>query len=123
MPTTPQSISTRSAPSRLVATVSRSHLDARTEAFLARLPVGERAAIGSSAKFCLVADGGADLYARLAPTSEWDIAAGHAVLAAAGGIVTAPDGEPIQYGGVDREFRVPAFVAWGDREAAHRYGG
>jgi 3'(2'), 5'-bisphosphate nucleotidase len=82
--------------------------------------VGERQGVGSSVKFGYVAEGSADLYARLAPTSEWDIAAGHAVLAAAGGSVTTPDGQPIRYGGAARNFKVPAFIAWGDREAAQR---
>jgi 3'(2'), 5'-bisphosphate nucleotidase len=99
---------------------SRSHLNAGTEALLARLPVSERQGIGSSVKFGYLAEGSADLYARLAPTSEWDIAAGHAVLAAAGGSVTTPDGQPIQYGGAASDFKVPAFIAWGDRDAAQR---
>ena len=54
--------------------------------------------MGSSLKFCLIAEGEADLYPRLAPTHEWDTAAGHAVLAAAGGDVLTPDGEPLRYG-------------------------
>jgi 3'(2'), 5'-bisphosphate nucleotidase len=120
-PNAPEAISTRRAPpSGLVAMTSRSHFDSATQALLARLPVGERQAIGSSAKFGYVAEGSADLYARLAPTSEWDIAAGHAVVVAAGGSVTTPDGQPIRYGGVASDFRVPAFIAWGDRDAAHR---
>src|SRR5262245_20247095 len=119
----PTAIHTRKAPAEgLVAAVSRSHRDARTESLLGRLPVAERTALGSSAKFCLVAEGTADLYARLAPTSEWDIAAGHAVVVAAGGTVTCPDGSPIQYGAARHDFRVPAFMAWGDQEAARRYG-
>jgi 3'(2'), 5'-bisphosphate nucleotidase len=117
-PNAPEAISTRRAPSELVAMTSRSHLDARTEALLARLPVRERQAIGSSVKFGYVAEGSADIYARLAPTSEWDIAAGHAVLVAAGGSVTTPDGQPIRYGGVASDFKVPAFIAWGDCDAA-----
>src|SRR5262249_50858841 len=117
----PTRIRPRPAPDALVAAVSRSHPDAGTEAFLRRLPVRARTAIGSSAKFGLVAEGSADLYARLGPTSEWDIAAGHAVLVAAGGSVTAPDGEPIQYGGVARGFRVPPLAARGDRDAARRH--
>lgn len=111
----------RAPPYGLVAALSRSHGDAQTEALLGRLPVAERTTLGSSAKFCLVAEGSADLYARLAPTCEWDIAAGHAVLAAAGGTVMTPDGGRIQYGGAQREFRVPAFLAWGDGDAARRY--
>jgi len=54
--------------------------------------------IGSSLKFCIVAEGKADIYPRLSPTSEWDTAAGHAVLLAAGGRVDGLDGAPLQYG-------------------------
>jgi 3'(2'), 5'-bisphosphate nucleotidase len=60
----------------------------------------------------MLAEGAADLYPRLGPTSEWDIAAGHAVLLAAGGGVLRPDGRPLLYGQAD--FRVPAFIAFGD---------
>ena len=65
--------------------VSRSHLDAATDAYVDRLTQPEKIACGSALKFCLLAEGSADLYPRLGPTSEWDIAAGHAVLVAAGG--------------------------------------
>jgi 3'(2'), 5'-bisphosphate nucleotidase len=65
--------------------------------------------IGSSLKFCMVAEGKADIYARASPTSEWDTAAGHAVLLAAGGLVDGPDGEPLRYG--KRAFLNRAFVA------------
>jgi 3'(2'), 5'-bisphosphate nucleotidase len=117
----PAAIRVRPAPSHgLVAALSRSHFDAQTEAFIDRLPIVERTSLGSSAKFCLIAEGSADVYPRLSPTCEWDIAAGHAVLAAAGGAVLAPDGQPISFGQLP-EFRVPAFVAWGDTEAARRY--
>jgi 3'(2'), 5'-bisphosphate nucleotidase len=117
----PAAIRVRPAPSHgLVAALSRSHLDTQTEAFLDRLPIVERTSLGSSAKFCLIAEGSADVYPRLAPTCEWDIAAGHAVLAAAGGAVLTPDGRPISFGR-SPEFLVPAFVAWGDGEAARRY--
>ena len=100
--------------------VSRSHLDPDTAALLSRLPVHERVACGSSLKFCRVAEGGADLYPRLAPTFEWDVAAGNAVLAGAGGLVTRPDGTPLVYGQVADEFRVPAFLAFGDPAAVPR---
>jgi 3'(2'), 5'-bisphosphate nucleotidase len=117
----PTAIRIRRAPSHgLVAALSRSHFDAQTEAFLDRLPIAERTSLGSSAKFCLIAEGSADVYPRLSPTCEWDIAAGHAVLAAAGGTVLTPDGRPISFGQLP-EFRVPAFVAWGDSDAARRY--
>ena len=112
-------IRTRPAPvDGLVATVSRSHLDPATLAFLARRPVKQRISAGSALKFCRVAEGNADVYPRFSPTCEWDIAAGHAVIMAAGGTVTAPDGTALSYGHGERNFRVPGFVAWGDRSAA-----
>ena len=98
----------------LVAAVSRSHLDADTVAFLDRLAVAERMAFGSALKFCRIAEGAADVYPRLSPTSEWDIAAGHAIVAAAGGLVTAPSGEALRYGHAAADFKVPGFIAWGD---------
>jgi 3'(2'), 5'-bisphosphate nucleotidase len=76
----------------------------------------------SALKFCRLAEGAADVYPRLSPTSEWDVAAGHALLLAAGGLITAPDGGSLRYGRAEEEFRVPAFIAWGDPEAAERYG-
>ena len=69
---------------------------------------------GSAVKFCLVAEGSADIYPRLSPTSEWDVAAGHALVMAAGGIVTRPDGTALTYGNVAANFRVPGFVAIAD---------
>jgi 3'(2'), 5'-bisphosphate nucleotidase len=99
----------------LVAAVSRSHLDAATEAYLARLGAVERIACGSALKFCRVAEGTADIYPRLGPTCEWDVAAGDAIVAAAGGAVTTPDGAPLAYGRAAEAFRVPAFIAWGER--------
>jgi len=96
------------------AVVSRSHLDPATEAFLARLGLVTRSASGSAIKFCQIADGSADVYPRLATTCEWDVAAGHALVAAAGGIVTTPDGGSLTFGHADKNFRVPAFIAWGD---------
>ncbi len=70
-------------------------------------------AMDSSIKLCIIADGQADLYARHGPTMEWDIAAGHAVLAAAGGTVRQPDGKPFVYGKADQGFRNGWFVARG----------
>ncbi len=70
-------------------------------------------AMDSSIKLCIIADGQADLYARHGPTMEWDIAAGHAVLAAAGGSVVQPDGSPFLYGKADQGFRNGWFVARG----------
>jgi len=118
-----RAIHTRAAPrSGLVAVASRSHLDAETEGFLTRLPIAERVSCGSAVKFCQVAEGAADVYPRLSTTCEWDVAAGHALLVAAGGAVTMPDGGPLGYGRRDANFRVPAFVAWGDPSALARFG-
>ena len=93
------SIRTRARPaSGARVLISRSHLDSATDAFVDRLTRPEKIACGSALKFCLLADGTADIYPRLAPTSEWDIAAGHAVLLAAGGDVRKPDGSALRYG-------------------------
>jgi 3'(2'), 5'-bisphosphate nucleotidase len=99
----------------VVAAVSRSHLDSATVALLDRLHVTNRMACGSALKFCRIAEGAADIYARLAPTCEWDVAAGHALVAAAGGTVTLPDGGALRYGETGSDYGVPAFIAWGDR--------
>lgn len=99
----------------LVAVTSRSHLNRETEEFLGKLPIAGRTDAGSSLKFALVARGDADVYPRLAPTMEWDTAAGHAVLAAAGGSVVTETGDALTYGHADRRFRNPGFVAWGER--------
>jgi 3'(2'), 5'-bisphosphate nucleotidase len=110
-------IRTRARPDRAVRVmVSRSHLDAATIAYVHRIPQAERLACGSALKFCRLAEGAADLYPRLGPTSEWDVAGGHAVLLAAGGDVLRPDGSPLLYGQTD--FRVPAFIAFGDPSMA-----
>jgi 3'(2'), 5'-bisphosphate nucleotidase len=114
-------IRTRPSPrSGLIAAISRSHLDPQTQAYLARLPISDRRACGSAVKFCQVAEGSADVYARFSPTCEWDVAAGHAVLAAAGGVVNTPEGAPVSYGRMAENFGVPAFIAWGDPSAAAR---
>ncbi len=73
--------------------------------------MAERISAGSSLKFCLVAEGRADIYPRFGPTMEWDTAAGHAVLAAAGGKVTTRDGAPFRYR--KPGFRNPEFIATG----------
>src|SRR5690606_21638197 len=85
-------IRARPRPGKLIALVSRSHPDRASDEFLTRLPVAEKIPLGSSLKFARIAEGAADVYARLAPTNEWDIGAGTALLTAAGGTVTAPDG-------------------------------
>ena len=76
---------------------SRSHASAQTAAYLARLGPHVVSGMGSSLKFCLLAEGKADLYVRFGPTSEWDTAAGQAVLEAAGGHVTRMDGHRMRY--------------------------
>jgi 3'(2'), 5'-bisphosphate nucleotidase len=112
-PAPPQAIHVRQpTPHALTVMVSRSHLDARTKAYVDGMPGAKLVPCGSSMKFCRLAEGGADLYPRLTPTHDWDIAAGHAILAAAGGKVIAPSGAPIAYG--SSELLIPAFVAWGD---------
>jgi 3'(2'), 5'-bisphosphate nucleotidase len=112
-----------SPPSGLVAVVSRSHLEPQTQALLARLPIADRRACGSAVKFGQIAEGSADVYPRLSATCEWDVAAGHALVAAAGGAVVTPEGAPLTYGRVFESFRVPAFVAWGDPSAVSRFDG
>lgn len=109
-------IAARAANDRgLVAVASRSHLDPETERFLGSLSLAGRVQAGSALKFGLLAKGEADVYPRLAPTMEWDTAAGHAVLAAAGGTVEDTTGRPMTYGHIEREFRNPGFIAWGRR--------
>jgi len=103
------------------AVVSRSHLDPKTEQWLQRFAQVERVDCGSSVKFCRIAEGAADVYPRLGRTSEWDIAAGHAVLTAAGGVVLTPEGGTLPYGQVDRDLKVPSFVAWCSAADARRY--
>ena len=104
------------------AMVSRSHLDPKTEEWLTRFADVQRMDCGSSVKFCRIAEGKADVYPRLGRTSEWDIAAGDAVLSAAGGAVVSLDGTPVRYGQVARELKVPSFVAWCDPGDAAKYG-
>ena len=105
------------SPDRVQVLASRSHGDAAAlDAFLATYLAGRRVAqlgtAGSSLKLCLLAAGQADLYPRLGRTMEWDIAAGHAVLAAAGGSVCRIDsGAPLDYG--KPGYENPHFVAAG----------
>jgi 3'(2'), 5'-bisphosphate nucleotidase len=105
-----RTIATRQRGDQLTAVASKSHLNQATIDYL------EEAAgacgyvsVGSSLKFCIVAEGKADIYPRASPTSEWDTAAGHAILLAAGGLVDGPDGSPLGYG--KRAFLNRAFVA------------
>jgi 3'(2'), 5'-bisphosphate nucleotidase len=97
--------------------VSRSHLDSRSEAFIAGRPGAIRQVLGSAVKFGRVAEGVVDVYPRLAPTSEWDVAAGCAIVTAAGGRITDAHGADLQFGTGRRgvgDFIVPEFIAWGD---------
>lgn len=109
-----ETISTRSWPDAPVAAVSRSHMDDGTDKFVSALGPITRVPCGSAIKFCHIAEGSADVYPRLATTCEWDVAAGHALVVAAGGLVTTPLGIPLTYGRAAENFRVPAFVAWAD---------
>lgn len=99
-------------PHGLIAFTSRSHATQSTDEFLQHLPITQKRKASSSLKFCLIARGEADLYARLGQTSEWDTAAGQAILTAAGGCVTTLDGEPLQYGKRDGGYANPKFIAW-----------
>jgi 3'(2'), 5'-bisphosphate nucleotidase len=103
-------IRTRDRGQAITAVASKSHFNQPTADYLGQA-VGEcdYVGIGSSLKFCIVAEGQADIYPRLSPTSEWDTAAGHAVLLAAGGSVDGPDGNPLSYG--KRAFINRGFVA------------
>ena len=101
-----------------IAAVSRSHGDARSEAFIASRPGAVRERLGSAVKFGRLAEGAADIYPRLAPTSEWDVAAGHAIVTAAGGKVTDARGANLRYGEGRDGFIIPEFIAWGDAAAA-----
>jgi 3'(2'), 5'-bisphosphate nucleotidase len=117
-------IHTRPLPPRgepWIVAASRSHGDPRTEAFIAGRPGAIRQALGSAVKFGRIAEGGADIYPRLSPTCEWDIAAGHAIVTAAGGKITDGHGADLQFGiGRRDDFIVPEFIAWGDPKAATR---
>ena len=94
------------------AVASRSHITPELATYLDHIGAGERVNIGSSLKFALLANGEADVYPRPSPTMEWDTAAGHAVLLAAGGKVFGTDGAPLGYAKSD--FFNPGFVAVGD---------
>ncbi len=105
-----RAIHTRERGAELTAVASKSHLNQATIDYL-EAAAGKCAyvSVGSSLKFCIVAEGKADIYPRAAPTSEWDTAAGHAILLAAGGLVDGPDGSALRYG--KRAFLNRAFVA------------
>jgi 3'(2'), 5'-bisphosphate nucleotidase len=95
----------------LMVVASKSHRDQATDDYIARYAVRDMTSAGSSLKFCLVATGEADFYPRLGRTMEWDTAAGHAVLAAAGGeVVRFDDHRPLTYG--KPGFENPFFLAY-----------
>jgi 3'(2'), 5'-bisphosphate nucleotidase len=108
-----RSIAARHCPSHgATVAYSRSHADTtRLEDWLADYAVAERVVAGSALKFCLIAEGAADLYPRFGPTMEWDTAAGQALVEAAGGSMTRLDGTPFRYG--KPGFRNPGFVVRG----------
>ena len=112
-----QPIRTRPQVEPAIAVASKSHFTQATADYLEQSigVAGGHVSIGSSLKFCIVAEGQADIYPRLSPTSEWDTAAGHAVLLGAGGTVVGPDGQPLRYG--KPAFLNRAFVATGGWDA------
>lgn len=96
--------------------VSRSHSrNDRLDEYLADKTVGSRVPCGSALKFGVLAAGEADLYPRIGPTMEWDTAAGHAIIRAAGGEIETFDGVPLPYGKTQDKFLNPGFVAYGRR--------
>lgn len=114
-------IRTRSPdPHALTVSLSNSHPSTKLEQQLQHKPIAGRVEAGSSLKFCRVAEGKADFYPRLGSICEWDIAAGHAIVRAAGGEVTELDGGPLLYGNAALKYRTPPFVAWGREELKER---
>jgi len=115
-------IAVRKAETPPVAVASRSHLSPETASFLDSCGCVDSRSIGSSLKFCLLAEGEADFYPRLGPTMQWDTAAGQAVLEAAGGAVFTLEGKPFLYGRRNeagpRPFENPHFLAVGDPSIA-----
>jgi 3'(2'), 5'-bisphosphate nucleotidase len=112
---TPEPLHVRSpaaSPLRIVG--SRSHRGDTLDQYLPKLAPYELVAVGSSLKFCLVAEGSADFYPRFGPTSEWDTAAAQAVVEAAGGVVIKTNGEPLRYN-TKADLLNPHFLVYGDR--------
>ncbi len=103
-------------PVRPVVVASRSHVNEALQAYLDQLPEHERLACGSSLKFCRVAEGSADLYPRLGPTSEWDTAAAQCVVEQAGGQVVIAGGEPLDYNSKESILN-PEFLVVADRQS------
>lgn len=117
-----KSITVREQPTESLALASFRHDSPETGLFLARHAISKCTNIGSSLKFCLLAEGKADVYPRFTRTMEWDTAAGDAVLRAAGGSTVTMDGQPLLYGKIgaaaDFDFANPHFVSWGGAKAA-----
>ena len=115
-------INVRERPVNLTALASRCNSNAKTESFLTDNAVSACTSIGSSLKFCLLAEGKADVYPRFARTMEWDTAAGDAVLRAAGGVTVTVEGRPLAYGKIDQsedsDFANPYFICWGGKKSA-----
>ena len=117
-----RSIRVRSGQAPLKIVASRSHLTPETDSFIRKVKSTEIVSVGSSLKFCLLANGEADIYPRFGRTMEWDTAAGDAVLRAAGGFTTTLDGKPLAYGKRsqpdDADFANPFFIARGGVDAS-----
>lgn len=115
IPTERSPLKIRPAPSDgLTAVASKSHRSPETDDWLSKFNIAEITGAGSSLKFCLIAAGEADLYPRMGRTMEWDTAAGHAVVEAAGGRVLTEDGAPLLYGKTERGYDNPHFIVYGD---------
>ncbi len=103
-------------PNGLKVIASRSHMNAKTQAYLSNQNIASLQNVGSSLKFCRVAEGLADLYPRFAPTMEWDTAAGHAILLAAGGSVLTMTDQPLRYNKRESNYLNPHFIAFAKAE-------
>ncbi|KCZ50962.1 hypothetical protein HY29_06320 [Hyphomonas beringensis] len=115
VPTERTSLKIRPAPAEgVTAVASKSHRSAETDEWLGKHNVADIKGAGSSLKFCLIAAGEADLYPRMGRTMEWDTAAGHAVVEAAGGRVLTEDNTPLLYGKKERGYDNPHFIVYGD---------
>ena len=115
----PTSISASPAPAKLRIVASRDHAGPEVKALLAKFPDAECLSIGSSLKFCMVAEGAADIYLRDVPTMEWDTAAAQAIVTQAGGeVLTHPAHQPLRYGKPD--YRNGSLLTIGDRELLSR---
>jgi len=108
-----QRIHVREGADPLTIVASRSHITEQTLDYMKRFAAAEIVSVGSSVKFCIVAEAQADLYPRFGRTMEWDTAAGDAVLRAAGGATITLDGQPLRYGKSEDGFANPSFISYG----------